>query len=1021
MREYLQQPENVGENRMPPRANFLPCGDLNEAMKLDVRDAATSRVMLLNGVWRFALAENVLSCPDGFEKIEFDDRRWDDMPVPSMWQLHGKFGRPHYTNIVYPFPKDPPFVPTENPTGLYRRAFDLPEQWRGMKVSIRFEGVDNCFVLYVNGIEIGMSKGSRLPAEFDITPALRAGKNLLAVKVHQWSDASYLEDQDMWWLSGIFRNVRMIARPTQSIADVGVTTALNEDRSSARIEARVKIANPAAGSEVVGKLLDAEGREVSQMRAIADREDVALSTMIASPKLWSADAPNLYRLVLCLRDAKGEELEATAIRIGIREIQIKNGIFLVNGTKLMFRGVNRHEHHPLHGRALPPESAKQDVKLMKQHNINAVRTSHYPPDPLFLDLCDEYGLWVIDECDLETHGFGMLDNSRNPVIDPRYRDACVDRMTRMVQRDKNHPCVVLWSLGNESDLGPNHHAMKAAAKAIDPTRPIHYEGDKRLEVSDVFSTMYSSPDRVNTIAAARESLKQYECEISPERYGALPYLQCEYAHAMGNGPGGLKEYWETYYAHDRVHGGFVWEWIDHGIWDEAREFYAFGGDFGDYPHDGNFVCDGLLFPDRTPSPGLIELKKVLQPLLIEHLGGTKVRIINRYHSRDLSHLKAEWILSAEGEVTARGQMPLLNLSPGKSCDIEVPVEKDLLANALTKEAPHMEVRFVLADPCAWASANHEVAWGQFPLEQKRVERQVTQRSAHAAPRVSQHGTRVDVTAGESVISFDRARGEMIHWRVKDQSIVLRGPRAQFWRAPIDNDRMYRIEWERFHLHRLQHRIDGFEVKQEGSLVRISVDSRVAPPVYAFGYRCRYIYEISGDGSMTLHLSGKPDGDWPRMYLPRRGVQLELPVGIEEISWLGKGPGECYADSSQAARFARHCCILDDLQTPYIRPQENGNRTAVRWMIAHLDNGMGLRVAGDQPFNFSAQPFSTDDLSMAAHRPDLIARDRVYLNIDERQLGLGSNSCGPGPLPVYELWPEEFSMSLEFRSTRPQYG
>lgn len=1013
MSHYFQNPGLVGVNRLPPRAHFLPCSTLDEASRLDIRDHGTSRAISLAGNWRFALAANVLAVPDGFDRPDFDDQGWDDMPVPSMWQLHpsAKFGRPHYTNIVYPFPVDPPFVPTENPTGCYRHSFELPDDWREMNVSIRFEGVDNCFVLYVNGAEIGMSKGSRLPAEFDITRHLRAGSNVVAVKVHQWSDASYMEDQDMWWLSGIFRGMRLIARPASWLADVQVTTTLNEGFTAADVAVRFDLANPLSGHQVLARLIDANAGIIAETSAPADHAQATLSIYIDRPALWSADAPNLHRLLLSLRDAGGQELEATSLPIGIREVRIREGKLLVNGHKVMLRGVNRHEHHPVHGRTVPAETAELDVKLMKQHNINAVRTSHYPPDPLFLDLCDEYGLWVIDECDLETHGFGLLDNPRNPVIDPQYRDACADRMARMVHRDKNHPSVILWSLGNESDLGPNHHAMKAAAKAIDTTRPIHYEGDKRLEVSEVFSTMYASIDRMNQIAAAQEPLNQYECLIPPERYGKLPYLQCEYAHAMGNGPGGLKEYWDAYYAHDRAHGGFVWEWIDHGIWDDRRGFFAYGGDFGDYPNDGNFVLDGLLFPDRTPSPGLIELKKVLQPVRIEKLDGLSFRITNRYHSLSLNHLETQWQLSADGEAVANGSLATPQLAPGAACEVSVSVDRELLAVIDSAAHPHIEIRLVLNIDLPWAKAGHEVAWAQFPLncDQSPLKRVV--RDAMPKPRVSYEGTRVEVMAGESVISFDRAFGRIVGWQTKGRPLMLRGPRLQFWRAPIDNDRAYRVQWEENHLHRLQHRIDGFVVHEDGSRVRIEVDSRIAPPAKMFGFRCRYVYEMSADGEMKVQVSGEPDGNWPQMYLPRRGVQMELPQSVSDITWLGLGPGECYADSKQAARFGRYTLSVDQLHTPYICPQENGNRTEVRWLAFHLATERQLVITGCKPFNFSVQRYSTEDLTAAAHRTDLIPRDRVYVNLDDRQLGLGSNSCGPGPLPQYELWPEAFDFAL----------
>lgn len=1014
MTPYFQDPTLPGANRLPPRSHFLPCATTAEAMKLSIRDHQTSRAQLLNGDWKFHLAPNVLAAPQSWEHAGFDDRRWDEMAVPSMWQLHpsGRLGRPHYTNIVYPFPVDPPFVPNENPTGLYRHSFDLPETWPGMRISVRFEGVDNCFVVYMNGVEIGMSKGSRLPAEFDITSHMRAGRNLIAVKVHQWSDASYLEDQDMWWLSGIFRDVRLIARPQCAVRDLHVMTDVAADHASAEVSLRTLIETPASDVSIFAKCFDPQGRLAWERGPKPVEADTEFSFTLASPQLWSDETPNLYRLCLTLCDSAGRELEAIALPVGIRSIAIRDGKILLNGKKVMFKGVNRHEHHPLHGRAVPPETAELDVQLMKQHNINAVRTSHYPPSPFFLDLCDEYGLLVIDECDLETHGFGINRNPKNPVFDPRYRDACVERMTRMVHRDKNHPCVVLWSLGNESDLGPNHVEMRNAAKQIDPTRPIHYEGDNELSVSDVFSTMYAGVERVHLIGRGEEDVEQYGKTIPASTYRAMPYLQCEYAHAMGNGPGGLKEYWEAYLSHDRVHGGFVWEWIDHGIWDAKRGFYAYGGDFGDEPNDGNFVIDGLLFPDRTPSPGLVELKKVLQPVRVEHVRDFTVRVANQHREIDLDHLRARWVLSADGDVVERGEMPMPPVAAGASAEFEVPVPREVLDRIDPSAAIHLEVRFELAEPMRWAAAGHEVAWDQFCIRSAGA-RASAKRLQAATPRVESVATHVEVIAGDSAIRFDRASGRIVRWTLRDRDVLLAGPRLNFWRAPIDNDRNYRTEWEKHFLHRLQHRIDSFEVNERPDGTEIQFAARVAPPVRQFGFACTYRYLINGEGTIRLSIDAKPDGDWPDLYLPRRGVQLELPSSIRDVKWLGLGPGECYSDSCHAARFGRHALAIDQLHTPYIRPQENGNRTGTNWIVARDADGAGLLVTAPRPFDFSAQRFSAEDLAAAMHNTELSPRDRIYINLDDRQLGLGSNSCGPGPLAKYELKPEPFEFTLIF--------
>ncbi|MDH7568428.1 MAG: glycoside hydrolase family 2 TIM barrel-domain containing protein, partial [Armatimonadota bacterium] len=569
-----ENPRVFARRRLPARASFFPYPDQESA--LTYQRAASPWFSLLNGRWKFHYADTPAEAPEDFYAEEFDDSDWDDLPVPGMWEMMG-YGRPHYTNVQYPFPVDPPRVPTENPTGSYRREFYIPGDWAGRRVVLRFEGVDSAYQVWVNGQEAGYSQGSRLPAEFDITPFVRPGHNTLAVRVWKWSDGSYLEDQDMWWLSGIFRDVYLLSLPQTGVADVCVRTPLSPDYRDALLELRVTVRNAAPVEKQVCvevDLRDAEGGAVLETPAVvhaqvAAGEDTCLPVQapVANPRKWSAEDPALYTALITLKDAQGQVLEVVPIRVGFRAVEMKNGNLLVNGVPVLFKGVNRHEHHPDLGRAVPLETMAEDVRLMKQHNINAVRTSHYPPDPRFLDLCDEYGLYVIDECDLETHGFGMNKWVGNPTDDPEWEEACVERMVRMVERDKNHPCVVLWSLGNEAGFGRNHYAMAEAARRIDPTRFIHYEGDREQKVSDVISVMYP---RLDAVIEMGEKLEQG---------GEKPYICCEYAHAMGNGPGNLKEYWDVFYRYRGLQGGFVWEWIDHGIrrfTDDGREYFAYG-------------------------------------------------------------------------------------------------------------------------------------------------------------------------------------------------------------------------------------------------------------------------------------------------------------------------------------------------------------------------------------------------------------------------------------------------------------
>ncbi|TDD32242.1 DUF4981 domain-containing protein, partial [Nonomuraea terrae] len=635
-----------GSGRLEPRA-FLR----SDAPALD-----------LNGTWRFRLSP-VADVPADFADPGYDDSSWDELPVPSHWVLHGH-GTPAYTNVVYPIPVDPPHVPDENPTGDYRRVFDLPGDWTGGR--LRFEGSDSFTRVWLNGHELGYSTGSRLPAEYDAGPHLRPGRNVLAVRVHQWSAATYLEDQDMWWLPGIFRDVTL----TRSTADVFVHASYEAGRGTLSFAGSGTLSVPELG--------------------VTGLEPGARVTLDAEP--WTAETPRLYDAVVTCPG------ETVRLRIGFRTISIEDGVLLANGRPLLLKGVNRHEFHPEHGRAVPYETMREDVLLMKRHNVNAVRTSHYPPHPAFLDLCDELGLWVVDECDLETHGFGEVGWRGNPTDDPRYADALLDRMRRMVERDKNHPSVIMWSLGNEAGAGRNLAVMADWARERDPSRPLHYEGDRSSAHTDVYSRMYASHAEVEAIGRYEED--PLDDPALDARRRAMPFLQCEYAHAMGNGPGGLAEYQELFERYPRLAGGFVWEWIDHGL--AHPEFgYAYGGDYGEPLHDGNFVIDGLVFPDRTPSPGLLDLKKVFEPVRIE-FGDGIVRVVNGYGYTDLSHLEFVATVQVEGETVAEHRLDV----PAAGGECKLPDTADGPAGERW-----LTVRAVLARDLPWAAAGHEVAWG----------------------------------------------------------------------------------------------------------------------------------------------------------------------------------------------------------------------------------------------------------------------------------------------------------------------
>lgn len=1013
-------------HRLAPRAYYIPYG--SEAAALVADRAASDRFLPLNGIWQFHYAPTPAQAPAGFAAEAFDASAWDALAVPSCWQMHG-YGIPHYTNVQYPFPADPPHIPTENATGSYRRTFTLPEAWRGSQVYLRFEGVDSAFHLYVNGAEVGYSQGSRLPAEFDVTPFVRPGPNVVAVRVYRWSDASYIEDQDMWWLSGIFRDVYLLARPQTHLYDVTVRTALDPGQQEASLALRVSVwghAAPWTGT-CHARLWDADMRPVGETTVAVDvpgttaasggtasagatsapgpSTTLALSLPVPSPHPWSAEDPYVYHLSLTLRDAAGHSVEVIAQRVGVRSVEIKAGLLLVNGRRVLFRGVNRHEHHPDLGRALPLQHMIDDLLLMKRHNINAVRTSHYPDDPRFYDLCDRYGLYVIDETDLECHGMGQAGDGNRLSNDSAWMAAYVERMQRMVQRDKNHPCVVLWSLGNESGFGRNHVAMADWVHANDPTRPVHYEGDRHAEAADVFSTMYTHVDEMIKLGQRTDLQK--------------PHIMCEYAHAMGNGPGGLKEYQEAFYTYPRLQGAFVWEWMDHGIRGRAADgqpYFAYGGDFGDQPNDGNFVIDGLVSPDRVPSPGLTEYKKVIEPARIKavDLAAGRLQVHNLHDFISLDHLRLVWTLEVDGRPVASGSLDVDGIPAGTSAERTI--------HGLPTIVPgpaYLNVSLVLDRETPWAKPGHEVAWAQFEWNPGAFVVPVgtpADRTSYSSDGVScaDDGLTLTVRAADATLVFDKTHGRLTSWTSNGVPLLHSGPILDFWRAPTDNDiRGSLREWRQTRVDRLQQRIDdlSWSAADGGHHVRIEVRARIAPPSLAWGIACTYTYTVAGNGDLQIDVSGTPEGEKAPRTLPRIGMALALPPHFDRVAWFGRGPGEAYADSHLANRFGLYRKTVDELYTPYVFPQENGNRSDVSWVTFTNPLGLGLRAAGTPKLNFSAHRFTAQDLTAAAHTCDLAPRDFVTVHLDLAQHGLGTASCGPDVLPQYQLLTAPFAFSV----------
>ena len=940
--------------------------------------ARGSARLSLNGTWKFRYRESLRDLTAGFEATGFDDSGFDDIEVPSCWQLAGvpgptRYGAPAYTNVTYPFPVDPPRVPDRNPTGEYRRRFTLPPGWdRGGSTLVRFDGVDSCFAVFVNGTAVGHSTGSRLMREFDITRHVRPENNVIAVRVHQWSAGSYLEDQDMWWLSGIFRGVTLINEPAGLVRDFFVHADYDADRGAGLLT--VDTDRPAALSVP----------ELGITGVTAGADSAASWRVAAEP--WSDEHPRLYDAVLT---SPGGEI---GFRVGFRRIEVRDGQIRLNGHAIQFRGVNRHEWHPVTGRSLDEATMRADVVLMKQHNINAVRTSHYPPDPRFLDLCDEYGLLVIDECDLETHGFALAGWRANPSDDPRWLPACLDRIERTVERDKNHPSVIMWSLGNEAGTGRNLEQMAGWIRARDPGRLIHYEGEPDAFYTDVYSRMYADYGELDAIGRRQEPVTANPEHDEHRR--RLPMMLCEYGHAMGNGPGGLAGYAELFDRHPRLHGGFIWEWIDHGIAQltpAGEPYFGYGGDFGERVHDGNFVIDGLVFPDRTPSPGLLEAKAVFAPVGIAiDPAARSISVRNRQHAAGLYAYRFGWTVEDGGVPVAAGDLEVPNGLPGAVTITGFPAALVDAAAAAPDDERWLTVTASLATGTAWAAAGHEIAFAQARLGGSAA---APPPAKPAAPAASG-----ELTLGCAVL--DRDTGELR--RLGPFGVHSAFP--DFWRAPTDNDVRVAGAWRQAGLDRLERKILSVRYEPGALCTRL----RIAPAGADFGFLATLTW--TADGRLSLYVA--PSGTWPGP-LPKIGLRLVLDAVVEEVSWFGRGPGEAYRDTYHATRVGRFTTSVDGLATPYVRPQENGNRLHARNLTLTAAAGQHLTVTADPHVDFAVRRWSPELLTAARHTPDLVPDGRTHLHLDAAHQGIGSASCGPPLPPGHRLAAHTVAYALGF--------
>ncbi|MFC4600524.1 glycoside hydrolase family 2 TIM barrel-domain containing protein [Cohnella hongkongensis] len=1033
-------------NALPPRATSIPYASRQQAID-SVREASPY-YRLLNGMWKFRYAESPADAPELFYEESFSADGWDDLPVPSNWQLHG-YGVPLYSSSKYPFPVDPPHVPALNPTGSYLRAFAVPEEWRNRTVILAFDGVDAAFHVWLNGKLVGFGQGSHNRMEFDVTDFLKDGDNRLAVRVYQWSTGSYLEDQDKWRLSGIFRDVYLLAVPGAHLRDVQLLTRLDESGANGALEARIQLcrsgarAEPAAagGYRLQAELLDDKLRTVraltldGELPAPGGELRLHAELPVPAPRLWSADRPELYTLLLTLSNESGDVEEVHRYAVGFREVCIRDGRLLVNGRPIVIRGVNRNEFDPDLGHVTTIEAMKRDILLMKRHNVNTVRCSHYPNDSRWLELCDFYGLYVIDEADLETHGCVFLgeisrwiDNPDEKTAyesrlaeDPAWRDAFLDRAKRMVERDKNHPSVIVWSLGNESGYGPNHDAMAAWVREADPTRPVHYERAKDAPVTDIVSSMYPSVDMLIEEGRKTEDKR--------------PYLMVEFGHAMGNALGNQKEYWDAVYRYPRLCGGLIWEWTDLSIrrkrvvpgGDSSGFEYTYGGDYGDAPNSGHFCLDGLLFPHRGIKPALLEFKKAIEPVSVtpipgesgtEAAGELAVRIENRYDHATLAHLDGHWTLLHDGEIAEGGRLPPLSAPPGGYEELRLIF--GTRPETLKGEC-WVRLSFTLRNSTSWAEAGHEVAWTDLPLSEPRGRRSSdgpdrADRKTAPPPLALTETRRLVVVSGSGFrLAFDKTLGRLASWIAGGVELLEAGPSIRLWRAPLDNDVHLAKRWMEAGYHELElyaRQTVAESCGRDGARIRVEgiLGVKGSGPLFAVVQQ----YSISCAGELVVDTSIEPRKE-NLPPLPRLGLELILPNGFDRLAWFGRGPHECYPDRRESGKLGRYEGSVSEQFVPYIKPQENGGKADVRWASVANKEGAGLYMASDSPFQMSARHYTTESLGTSRRVTDLQPIPATVVNIDGYHSGVGNHSCGYAPtLPQYLIPAEPLSFRVALR-------
>ncbi len=1028
-----QNPRLTGVNNLAPHASIVVCPDADTARQIgpvcNAERVKSPWYRSLNGDWNYRYAANHAGRIPDFWETAFDDSGWATIPVPSNVEIHG-YGIPIYVNIPYPWPKpwEPPYVPEDDPNNTvnsYRHTFTVPEDWSGRRVLITFDGVNSMFYLWVNGQKVGMGKDSRTPVEFDITPYVKPGENLLAVENFRWCDGSYLEDQDFWRLSGIFRDVYLWSPAKLHLRDVEIKTALDDDYRDAELQVIVDIENQTgeeAAATVQADLTDPAGNTVatSSIPFSVPPDAIGKETLTASisnPLKWSAETPHLYKVVLSLKDAAGNTIEAVALNTGFRKVEIKKGDLLVNGKRILIKGVNRHETDPDLGQAVTVEGMVKDILVMKRHNINAVRTCHYPDQPAWYDLCDLYGLYLIDEANIESHGMGYGRQSlANP---PEWLDAHLDRTIRMVERDKNHPSVIIWSLGNEAGNGPNFMATYDWIKQRDASRPVHYERAGLDRNTDIFCPMYSKPALLADYADGNDVDggwgQAFTIKAGAPR--TKPLILCEYAHAMGNSNGNMWLYWDLIYSKPHLQGGFIWDWVDQALRAPValkpprihrapqpgeETFWAFGGDYGppDTPSDQNFLCNGLVSPDRVPHPGLLQVKHVYQYIHCTpvDLAARTIEVKNWFDFLPL-HKVAElhWQLTGDGHPLQEGVLPCPDLAPQSAAQVTIPISS-------FEPEPGVEyfldLRFRLIKDESWAPKGHEIAWDQFQLPDGAAPLPIPA-NATTALTVTEDDSQLTVSGGTLTARFEKTAGVLASLIVSGTELIESPLRPDFWRAPIDNDRGRNMDktqgvWKTAHE---DARVREFKV-DAADPQRVSVTVTLSLPKADVRWTTRYI--VLGSGEVLVEASFIPrKTDLPQ--LPRLGMQMILPKSFDHITWLGRGPQETYIDRMDAPVGRYTGTVRDQFCYDYAEPGESGNKVDVRWAALQNTEGAGLLIIADpeQRLSVNAMHHTTDDLQTAEHPFELPQRESTVVNVDWKQQGLGGDdSWGAWPHAGY---------------------